>query len=88
MCTTTKAETTRAILAHLVEYPDAADTFEGIVEWWLLEQQIRERMALVQAALADLVADRLVIERTREDSRIHFRINHRRIAEIRTLIGE
>ena len=28
------------ILAYLSDNPDAGDTFEGIVEWWLLNQRI------------------------------------------------
>ena len=29
------------ILACLIDHPNARDTLDGIVEWWLLEQQIK-----------------------------------------------
>ena len=48
------------ILSYMARNPNASDTLEGIVEWWLLEHRIRRRTALVQEALVELVERRLV----------------------------
>lgn len=51
----------REILAYLFEHPDARDTLEGIMEWWLLERNVRRQRDLVAAALQDLVDRNLVL---------------------------
>ncbi len=44
-----------AILAYLAEAPDAMDTLEGVTEWWLLRQRVRDDMESVGRALETLV---------------------------------
>ncbi len=74
------------ILAYLAEHPDAQDTVEGIVEWWLLEQKIKRQMTQVKDALTELVAQGLVLEDKGKDGRIHYRMNRRKSGEIRALL--
>ena len=81
-----KEELTIDILAYLDEHPRAQDTLEGIVEWWLLERQIRQRMALIQSALDELVARQLVCRRETKDKRIIYRVNRAKSAAIRALL--
>lgn len=76
------------ILAYLVKHPDAQDTLEGIMEWWLLEQQIEREVAKVKEALAELVAEGLILERKGRDSRSSYKINRHRLGEIRALLKE
>ena len=85
-CTTTKSRIAYDILAYLAEHPEAQDTLEGIVEWWLLEQRIKRETANVKEALADLVAKGLVLERKGKDGRSHYRVNRREAGEIRALL--
>ena len=59
---TDKSQIGNKILAYLVENPKAQDTLEGIVEWWLLEREIKFETARVREALADLVARGLILE--------------------------
>ena len=80
------ADIAKEILAYLAAHPDAQDTMEGIVEWWLLEQEIRRSTALVNAALAELVSQGLVLERLGRDGRTHYRINRNKAARIRALL--
>lgn len=63
------------VLAYLVEHPQAQDTLEGIVEWWLLEQRIREAVADVEAALNELVAKGFLVARQCGDGRTYYRLN-------------
>lgn len=86
--TAEKLPVAREILAYLAEHPDAQDTVEGIVEWWLLEQKIKRHTAQVKEALAELVAKGLVLERKGKDARIHYRVNRRKSGEIRALLRE
>ncbi|MCP4368359.1 MAG: hypothetical protein GY797_09665 [Deltaproteobacteria bacterium] len=85
---TKKPQIAYEILAYLVEYPEAQDTLEGIVEWWLLEQQIKRQTTKVKKALAELVAKRLILERKGEDSRTHYRINRSKYKEIQALLEQ
>jgi hypothetical protein len=81
-----KSEIARDILAYLISNPEAQDTFAGIVEWWLLEEQIKRRSESIREALAELVSSGLIIEIVGKDSQTHYRINGERAAEITTLL--
>ena len=81
-----KSEISHEILDYLAEHPDAQDTVEGIVEWWLLERQIRFQTARVKEVLSELVAKGLVIEQNKKGSKIHYRVNQRRFEEIKDLV--
>ena len=76
----------RAILDYLLEHPDAQDTLAGIAEWWLPEEKIKTRAAVVKDALDQLVAKSLVLERRGKDLQTHYRINVQRLEEIERLV--
>ena len=63
------------ILSYLLQHPRANDTVEGIVEWWLLKQEVERRTAMVKEALRDLVQKEFVIETSKKDGRLHYRLN-------------
>ena len=63
------------ILAYLSDNPDAGDTFEGIVEWWLLNQRIKFETRNVSEAVARLVSEGLIVEHEASDSRIIYKVN-------------
>ncbi len=75
------------ILAYFVEHPDAQDTLEGVVQWWLLQQRIRTAVGEVEAALAELVGKGFVVEHRGGDSRIRYAVNRRRLREIGEQLG-
>ena len=50
------------ILSYLRAHPQAADTVEGIVEWWLSRHLPAEGVERVQAALDELVARGLIAQ--------------------------
>jgi hypothetical protein len=88
MCTTDKSQIARQLLSYLSEHEGAQDTFEGIVEWWLVEQRIRQRAAEVREALDDLTARKLVVAREGRDARTRYRVNPRRLRAVRRLLGQ
>ena len=76
------------ILAYLVEHPEAQDTLTGIVEWWLLERHIARQVTHVKAALAELVAQGLIHERTGSDAHVRYCINQDKYQEIQVLLQQ
>jgi hypothetical protein len=74
------------VLAYLTKNAEAGDTFDGIVEWWLLDRKIRQGIDDVREALDELAAKQLIREYQSVDARIHYRINRRKEKEIRALL--
>jgi len=60
------------IARYLAQHPDAKDSFEGITDWWLLEEQERPTAMEVKAALDDLVSRGLVIAERGPDGRLYY----------------
>jgi len=52
----------RQIAAYLRAHPDATDTVEGILDWWLPVQRYEDAKTDVQQALRDLVQQGLIEE--------------------------
>ena len=74
------------ILAYLHANPDAQDTLEGIIEWWLLDQNIKRQSERVKQALAQLTARGLIVARMGTDSRVHYGIDRSKRDEIESLL--
>jgi hypothetical protein len=77
----------REILRYLVEHPDAKDTLEGIVKWWLSTNQGEWGRAVVQEALDLLVARGWLMERGTLPSRKIYGVNKVRLGEIRAFLN-
>ena len=45
-----------AVVAYLREHRDAADTLDGIVQWWLPRQRYETQRTRIEQALQQLVA--------------------------------
>jgi hypothetical protein len=45
----------RAVQAYLAQHPDAADTLDGIVNWWLPRQRYETERRRIEKALDHLV---------------------------------
>lgn len=74
------------IISYLAGHPDAQDTLEGIMHWWLLQREVRFWTAEVRETLTKLVREGLVVEHTGPDARTHYRLNRRKAREIRALL--
>ncbi|HET9532394.1 MAG TPA: hypothetical protein VFQ92_18700 [Blastocatellia bacterium] len=79
-------ETALRILRYLAEHPNAADTAEGILHWWLLERAIIEEEETVERALDRLVEKGLIVSVETADARRHYRLNRVKIEETKKLI--
>jgi hypothetical protein len=88
MCLLQKEEIARAILGYLARNPKAQDTLPGIIEWWLLDHQIRTRTTEIKTVVDNLVAEKLILKRRGSDLQHHYRINPRRQRRIAALIEE
>lgn len=82
MCNASKARITRRVLEYLAERQDAQDTLEGIVEWWLVKQQLVEQTAAVREALDELVSDGLLVARADANTRTFYSLNRERADRI------
>lgn len=79
-------ETRRYILGYLLDHPNAGDTLEGIVEWWLLHQKIRFETRNVSRAVSELVAEGLILTQKGPDSRLVYKAN-RSSENMQTMLG-
>lgn len=59
-----RGEIEEAVLAYLRDHPDAADTLDGIVQWWLPQQRYEIERSRIHRALGELV-DAGVLRRER-----------------------
>jgi len=81
-----KREACQYILGYLIDNPDASDTLDGIMEWWLLNQKIRFETRIVFQAVTKLVADGLIVEVQGPDSRTIYKVN--RSEDIKGILRE
>lgn len=70
-------ELKNAVLAYLSEHPNAADTIVGIADWWLMRNQVRVQLPLLQRALYDLTTSN-VLEETGTGARKLYRVKSQR----------
>jgi hypothetical protein len=65
-------------LRYLEANPEAKDTLEGIVQWWLWFELTESRLREVQQALTLLASKGLILETRREGVPIYYRLNPKR----------
>ena len=61
------------VLSYLENRPDAADTIDGIRQWWVLHQIAQLSRERVQTAVEQLVENELIERVTLNDGRHLFR---------------
>ena len=64
---TSDDEVDRAVLAYLEAHPSAADTLEGITDWWLEQRRVRYGVEIVSGALERLISSGSVEKLRRRD---------------------
>jgi hypothetical protein len=63
------------ILRYLREHPEAQDTVEGIMVWWVSERAIKNWLPQVRRSLAALVARGYLEKRKTADGRLFYRVS-------------
>jgi hypothetical protein len=86
LCFEDKSQIAHEILAYLTDHPDAQDTMDGIIQWWLPEQKIKYEIGKVREIVSELVKKELLLEHKSADSRVHYTINRNRYGEIKALL--
>ncbi len=86
LCFPKKSQIAVEILSYLDENPEAQDTLDGVIQWWLLERKIKYQITLVREALSELVRDGLVVEKESMDSQTRYQVNRQKREEIRTIL--
>ncbi len=75
-----REEIEQRILRYVADHADSADTLEGIVTWWILRENIDQKIAEVRGALDHLVARGVLVESVVAGSRITYRVNKQKNA--------
>jgi hypothetical protein len=61
----------RRVLDYLAEHPQAMDTVEGIAEWWVMREQVRVDVRLLERVLTRLTEQGL-LEEIRSGAEVRF----------------
>jgi hypothetical protein len=75
------------ILSYMVKHPEADDSLEGILQWWLLEREGRVQQIRVKKAIRMLVDEGLLIEHRTTGSKVRYRANWDRKKKIEDFVN-
>ena len=84
---TERKELSRSMLTYLSNNPNAKDTLEGIVQWWIQDEKMRFCKDVIEKTLDELVARDMIIPCLDADSRVLYRLNKSKYEEIRSLLA-
>ena len=76
----------RDILHYLLEHPDAKDTRDGILRWWIPQRASESDMSVVQDALDALVSKEWMSKRETVPDRVIYSMNKDHLEEIQASI--
>lgn len=77
-----RTEIARRILIYLEENPEAQDSIEGILQWWLLERTVHYEKIRVEEVIEELVSRNLIVARHIVGLPIMYRLNPSKLEEI------
>ena len=76
----------RDILHYLLEHPDAKDTRDGILRWWIPQRASEPDISAVQGALDDLVSKGWMSKRETMPDRVIYSMNKDHLEDIQASI--
>ena len=76
------------ILSYLVKHPDAKDTLEGIVHWWILRERIEQSVEKVNQTLTDLVAKEFILEKEYYNQDKMYQLNFEKVPDIKAILAQ
>lgn len=78
----------RDILNYLLKHPAAADTFDGIAHWRILEEIARRSLASTDDAMQWLIAKDFLVEEKIPGGQSIYQLNPRKRNEAEALVKE
>jgi hypothetical protein len=70
------------ILDYLARHPDAQDTIDGIMHWWVLDACIRNWTPKITETIAQLVQQGFLEQRPSADGHIFYRVSPQYLATL------
>jgi hypothetical protein len=70
------------ILDYLARHPDAQDTIDGILHWWVLDAHIRKWAPKIAKTVAQLVERGFLEEKRSSDGKIFYHISPNYLATL------
>jgi hypothetical protein len=70
------------ILDYLARQPEAEDTIEGIIQWWVLDSCIRNWAPKIEKTVANLVEQGFLEKKPSRDGRIFYHISPRYLSAV------
>jgi len=70
------------ILDYLARHPDAQDTIEGILHWWVLDAHIRKWAPEIAETVAQLVERGFLEQKLSADGHVFYRVSPRYLATL------
>jgi hypothetical protein len=71
------------ILDYLARHPDAQDTIDGILHWWVLDSCIRKWSPTIAETVAQLVERGFLEMKPSADGHVFYRVSHQYLATLR-----
>jgi len=71
------------ILAYLARQPDAQDTIEGILHWWVLDAYIQKWAPKIAKTVAQLVQKGFLEQKRAADGNVFYRLSPHYLAMLR-----
>ena len=78
----------RCLLWYVLQHPDAKDTLQGILQWWLPRDRVERGEKEVQEALDELVARGWLTRRQPPPSQTLYGVNREKLEEIEAFVRE
>jgi hypothetical protein len=70
------------ILDYLTRHPDAQDTIDGILHWWVLEAYIRTWAPKITEAVTQLVERGFLEQKPSSDGHVFYRVSPQYLATL------
>jgi hypothetical protein len=70
------------ILRYLVEHPDAKDTIDGILRWWIPKGRAEHKKEDVEHAINELVAKGWIVKRETTPSHAVYGVDQHQLEQI------
>lgn len=83
-----QATLVRAIVRYLIAHPEAKDTIEGVMRWWLPDGPAEQRREDVEDGLELLVARGWIVKRAIAPARQIYCANRERLVDMRAFAAD